>query len=248
MIARDGTMPAYDSLDTSSVMELPIFNDNLKSSGSWAAQLAREQEAWGQAPRDRAEPRMRELQVEHALGRAGQGIDARRLLTAARMVSSWARDAEAEFTLDRLHSLHRALIGAAAEEDVLRKTEALPMVAMHDPAPALIVQRMLDNAFDWFSTDSFRELHPVERAAVVYLRLLDLHPFPAHTETTALMAASFYTERAGLPPLVIFADEVTQVRYQQALEAAFRMLTQPLVEFFAEMLRRTMSLARGEAQ
>ncbi len=241
-------MHANYTLKISSFMELPIFNDNLKSSGSWAAQLAREQEAWSQGLRDGAESRVRELQVQHALERAGQGIDVQRLLAAARRVSSWAADAEAEFTLARLLDLHRMLVGTAPEEDVLRKTEPPPINAMHDPAPALIVPRMLDNAFDWFGTDSFKELHPVERAAVVYLRLLDLHPFPAHTETTALLAASFYTEHAGLPPLIIFADEVTRAQYQQALEAAFRMLTQPLVELFAEMLRRTMSLARGEAQ
>jgi hypothetical protein len=57
---------------------------------------------------------------------------------------------------------------------------------------------------------------------------------------TALLAASFYTERDGLPPLVIFADETTLARYRHALEAAFRMLTQPLVELFAEMLTRAM--------
>jgi hypothetical protein len=104
---------------------------------------------------------------------------------------------------------------------------------------------MLDNAFDWFDTESFRDLRPVERAAVVYLRLLDLHPFLSHTETTTTLAAGFYTEREGLPPLVIFADELTQARYARALEAAFRMLTQPLVEFFAEMLTRTMRIGLG---
>lgn len=221
-----------------------MMNDNLKSSGAWTAELSREQGAWRQARHERAEFRVRELQTEHA----GQGIDEQRLLAAAQMVSLWAADAEVELTLDRLLELHRTLIDAAPEEDVLRKAEPLPINAMHDPAPALIVPRMLDNAFDWFGTDSFKELHPVERAAVVYLRLLDLYPFPAHNETTALLGASFYTERAGLPPLIIFSDEVTRARYQQALEAAFRMLTQPLVELFAEMLRRTMLLARGEAQ
>src|SRR5262249_11930762 len=105
--------------------------------------------------------------------------------------------------------------------------------------------RMLDNAFDWFSTESFKDLHPVERAAVVYLRLLDLSPFPSHTETTATLAASYYAEREGLPPLVIFADGATQARYAHALEAAVRMLTQPLVELFAEMLMRTMRIGLG---
>jgi hypothetical protein len=230
---------------TSSSMNLPIFGDNLKSTSSWTAQLAHQQEAWIKAressdSRHRIEARVREEQLKQALQRAGQGIDARRLSETADLVSSWASATEANLSVERLLDLHRTLIGAPAGEDVLRKTELAPLNAMHDPTPALLLPRMLDNAFDWFSTDSFKELHPVERAALVYLRLLDLYPFPTGTETTSLLAASFYTERDGLPPLIIFADEVTIARYAHALEAAFRMLTQPLVEFFAEMLIRTM--------
>ncbi len=234
-------------------MNLPIFSDNLKSSASWASSLAREQEAWAQArgsddSRRQIEARVRHQQVEQTLRRAGRGIDERRLFEAANLVSSWAAAPEARLSVERLLDLHRALVGASAGEDVLRKTEPLPINAMHDPTPAVLLPRMLDSAFDWFSTESFKDLHPVERAAVVYLRLLDLHPFPAETETTALLAASFYTEREGLPPLVIFADETTLARYAHALEAAFRMLTQPLVEFFAGMLARAMRIGVGVEQ
>ena len=231
-------------------MDLPIFNDNLKSSASWADLLAGEREAWDnarQAPdaRVQIEARTRREQIEQALRRAGRGIDGRRLLEAASLVSAWAADPEAKFGVERLLDLHRTVTGAPAGAEVLRKTEPAPINAMHEPTPALLLPRMLDNAFDWFDTESFRDLRPVERAAVVYLRLLDLHPFPSHTETTATLAAGFYTEREGAPPLVIFADELTQARYARALEAAFRMLTQPLVEFFAEMLTRMMRIGLG---
>jgi len=234
-------------------MDLPIFNDNLKSSASWADLLAREREAWEnarQAPdaRVQIEARTRREQIEQALRRAGRGIDRRRLLEAASLVSAWAADPEAKFGVEGLLDLHRTVTGAPAGVDVLRKTEPTPINATHEPTPALLLPRMLDNAFDWFDTESFKDLRPVERAAVVYLRLLDLHPFPSHTETTATLAAGFYTEREGLPPLVIFADELTQARYARALEAAFRMLTQPLVEFFAEMLTRTMRIGLGVEQ
>jgi hypothetical protein len=234
-------------------MDLPIFNDNLKSSASWAGLLAREREEWEnarQAPdaRVQIEARTRREQVEQALRRAGRGIDGRRLLEAASLVSAWAADPEAKFGVERLLDLHRAVTGAPAGAEVLRKTEPTPINATHEPTPALLLSKMLDNAFDWFDTESFRDLHPVERAAVVYLRLLDLHPFLSHNETTAMLAAGFYTEREGLPPLVIFADEMTQARYARALEAAFRMLTQPLVEFFAEMLTRTMRIGLGVEQ
>jgi hypothetical protein len=237
-------------------MDLPIFNDNLKSSASWADLLAGEREAWDSArhapdARAQIEARTRREQIEQALRRAGRGIDGGRsgyrqsLLEAAELVSGWAADPEAKFGVERLLDLHRTVTGAPAGMDVLRKTEPTPINATHEPTPALLLPRMLDNAFDWFDTESFRDLRPVERAAVVYLRLLDLHPFPSHTETTATLAAGFYTEREGLPPLVIFADELTQARYARALEAAFRMLTQPLVEFFAEMLTRTMRIGLG---
>jgi hypothetical protein len=237
-------------------MDLPIFNDNLKSSASWADLLARERETWDKARRSsdtrvQIEARTRREQVEHALRCAGRGINGQRsgyrqrLLEAAELVSAWAADPEAKFGVERLFDLHRTITGAPARHDILRKTDPAPAAATREPTPALILPRMLDNAFDWFDTESFRDLHPVERAAVVYLRLLDLYPFPSHTETTATLAAGFYTEREGMPPLVIFADDLTQARYARALEAAFRMLTQPLVELFAEMLTRMMRIGLG---
>jgi Fic family protein len=234
-------------------MDLPIFSDNLKSSASWADQLARARVAWDEARqspemRGQIEARTRHEQVEQALRRVGQGIDGPRLLEAAMQVSAWAAEPETRFDVERLLDLHRTITGAAKGADVLRKSEPPPINAMHDPTPALLLPGMLDNAFDWFNTESFKDLHPVERAAVVYLRLLDLHPFPSHTETTATLAASFYTEREGLPPLVIGADDTTLARYARSLEAAFRMLTQPLVEFFAEMLKRTMRIGLGIEQ
>jgi hypothetical protein len=234
-------------------MDLPIFNDNLKSSASWSDLLAGERESWDRARQSsealaQIAARTRREQVGQALRLAGQGINGQNLFEAAELVSAWSADPEAKFGVERLLELHRAVTGATAGADILRKTEAAPVVAAHEPAPALILPRMLDNAFDWFDTESFRDLHPVERAAVVYLRLLDLSPFPSHTRTTAALAAGFYTEREGLPPLVIFADDLTQARYARALEAAFRMLTQPLVELFAEMLTRTMRIGLGAEQ
>lgn len=212
-------------------MELPIFTDNLKSSGSWSATLATEQQNW------KAEPgSLREYQIEHLLRRSDE-LEPDRLLAAANKISGWAAEPEAKFSLERLNELNETLTGAKSE---LRKNEPRPINALHDPTPAVLLPKMLAMAFDWFSAESFAELHAVEQAAVVYLRLLDLYPFATAAETTAMLAGSFYIERAGLPPLVILSDDITQVRFTQAFEAAQRMLTQPLVELFAEMLRKAM--------
>src|SRR5262245_54195426 len=144
-------------------MDLPIFSDNLKSSASWADMLARARAGWDEAhqsseTRDRIITLIRRDQVEQALRRAGEGIDEQQLYEAAKMVSSWAGEPEARFDFERLLDLHRTVTGAAQDTDVLRKTEPLPINAMHDPTPALLLPRMLDNAFDWFNTESFKDL------------------------------------------------------------------------------------------
>jgi Fic family protein len=227
-------------------MELPIFNDNLRSSGSWTAALDQERENWNQA---RATlpvigASVREHQTEQMLKKSGGQIVRAALIEAATKISAWASEPDAKLSPERLFELYRTLTGAAADAEVLRKTEPVPINAAHDPTPAILLPRMIDHAFDWFSTESFAELHPVEQATIVYMRLLDMYPFPAANEPMAMLSASFYTERAGLPPLIISADEVTQARFAQTLEAAFRMLTQPLVEMFAETLRATMQMGQ----
>jgi hypothetical protein len=229
---------------------LPIFNDNLRSSASWIDLLRREWPSWKEGfssaeSRAAVEARILELQASQEQLRTGGKIDEHRFIAAARFVNSASEKKDARLTVAGFLQLQRLLTGASGLEDLLRKSEAQPINAMHDPAPAIILPRMLDNAFDWFSTEGFNQLHPVEQATVVYLRLLDLSPFSMHSEAAALLAAGFYTMRADLPPLIVYRDDETFAGYTNALEAAFRMLTQPLVELMAEMLARTMRLCSG---
>ena len=207
-------------------MDLPVFQDNLRSSSGWLAELEREKSVWiGMIARDRD----RALDSIRVL--AGDRVE-----RALELVSGWAREDQPVLSVERLKELHSTLTG---EDEGLRLVDAKSFIDQHDPAPPVLLPRFLENAFDWFGTPSFNEIHPVEQASLVLLRLRDLEPFPSLNDETALRAASFYTERAGFPPLIIFDDTDTQVRYRKALEAAFRMLTQPLVEFLAEMLTRT---------
>jgi hypothetical protein len=248
-------------------MELPIFASNLRSSASWKERLDQAHEQWQAAiasPEncEHLEPRVRMLQLLHTLTRAGKSVDERaaallvlqppdplnqsepaRFLRAAQLVSNAATAPEAKLTPALLAEIYRTLTGAAPDAEVLRTTETLALNPAHSPVPAVLLPKMIDNALDWFTTDSFKELHPGERATLVYLRLLDLQPFPSHHETIALMAASFFTEQVTLPPLIIFADDLSVARYAAVIESAFRMLTQPLVEFMAENLTRTIQTA-----
>lgn len=238
-------------------MELPIFQDNLRSSADWVAALSRARDRRREAVASDTELRAREkarqaAQIAQRTRQQGIELDEANLPAAARLVSAWASDVQAMLTLPRLIELNRAVIGSAASSAaspgtdsqgaVWRTTAAVRLNEAHDPPPAVMLPRLVENALDWFSTAGFAEMNPVEQAALVYLRLLDLQPFALAQEPTALLAASFYTERAGLPPLIVEADKATLERYNAALAAAFRMLTQPLVEFFAGCLIQTVNL------
>jgi hypothetical protein len=232
-------------------MELPVFQDNLRSSGGWAAALDAARARWQAATGtdDRLLEHARERQTEHAVRRAeqqGGAVGRDNFAAAASQVSAWAVAAQSTLTAPRLIEINRALVGAEADARLWRTGEAAPLDEAHDPPPAAMLPRLVDNALDWFSTAGFAEMNPVEQAALVHLRLLDLQAFAAANEATALFAASFYAERAGLPPLVIESDEAAVRRYSSALAAAFRMLTQPLVEFFADCLIETVNRAVAE--
>jgi hypothetical protein len=248
-------------------MELPIFTSNLRSSASWKELLDQAQEQWRQASasadrREQLLTRARLLQLLHTFRRAGRTIDEReaallalqpdellnqseaaRFVRATRLVTASAAEAENRLTRKLLADLYRTLAATERDTDAIRTTETLALNPAHSPVPAVLLSKMIDNALDWFTTDSFNELHIGEQAALVYLRLLDLQLFPTHHETIALLAASFFTERAGLPPLIIFSDELTTTSYPAIVESAFRMLTQPLVELLAANLIRTTEAA-----
>ena len=208
-------------------MELPIYQENLRSSGDWLTGLSQAREAWATVKtRPETIARVRELQAKQC------GAEA---LSAAHKIADWAAEANARLDVPRLLELNRALTNG---EILFREAETTPLNAAHDPPLARLIPRLLDNAMNWFATEGFAEMNAVEQATLVHLRLLDLQPFAAANFQTATLAASFYTERAGLPPLLF---DATEARYAAALESGFRMLTQHLVDYFAASLQQTIT-------
>lgn len=208
-------------------MELPIYQENLRSSGDWLTGLSQTREAWTRAKRQpETVARVREAQAKFL----GDEV-----WPATQLISDWASTPEAKLDVPRLLELNRALTNSA---QLFRELAAAPINAAHDPPLARIVPRLLDNAMGWFTTEGFAEMNAVEQATLVHLRLLDLQPFAAANFATATLAASFYLERAGLPPLLF---DATEARYLAALESGFRMLTQHLVDYFAASLQPLIS-------
>ena len=210
-------------------MELPIYKDNLRSSGDWRTGLAQVREEW---QKSKLQPEFVARIRERQLLSISSEVSSKNFLAAAEFVSQLAIEAEA-LTVPHLFTLNRLLTDS---ESKFREVEIAPLNPAHEPAFAVMLPRLLDNAMEWFSTEGFAEMNAIEQAALVYLRLLDLQPFTSANLETAMLAASFQIERSGLPPLII---DTNDARYSTVLETAFRMLTQHLVDYFAESVSKT---------
>ncbi len=156
------------------------------------------------------------------------------LLASMRAVASLARakgsgaDLNAEVLL-KLHSIP----GAG-----FRRTVGLSSRAVRPAAPEHLAA-ILESAFRWYSADSFTELNPVEQASIVLLRLIEIQPFEEANERTALVAASLFTLRSGLPPIII--EPEMDSAYRNALDEGARMNTKPMVELIAESMERSIA-------
>lgn len=167
----------------------------------------------------------------------GEMATATRLLDSLRTVTSMARERGRDSALSvelllKLNDLQGGQGFQPTDATSKVKAEILPVI--------------LEGACQWFSADSFAELHPIEQAGIVLLRLIDLRPFDQGNEQTALVAASLFTLRSGLPPVIIGVE--TQPAYRAALNEGVRMNTKPMVELIAESIEKSLDLMIHEAR
>lgn len=177
--------------------------------------------------------------AEDGAPESGQGALA--LLTSLRTVTSVARASgrAAKLSADLLLRLHN-IPGAAPG---FRRGQGVTQA--RKPAPPEALPVMIDTACQWYTAESFNELNPIEQASIVFLRLLELQPFEEANERTALVAASLFTLRRELPPIIIRPE--MRAAYRNAVEEGYRMNTKPMVELIAEALERSLSKLIDEA-
>jgi Fic family protein len=97
---------------------------------------------------------------------------------------------------------------------------------------------ILDSACRWFASSAIRELNPVEQAALAFLRFVEISPFDHQNERTALLAASLFTLRQELPPIII--KPARKADYDRALNEGLRMNTQPMVDLVAISIEQSL--------
>ncbi|MCS6805787.1 MAG: Fic family protein [Acidobacteriota bacterium] len=144
-----------------------------------------------------------------------------------------------ELTPERLCHLHSLAVGQTDQAAGRFRAQPInPLYTGHEPAQPEELPRLIELTLEWFAADSMSELHPVEQAALVHLRLYELQPFGKASGRLTRLAASLFTVRRALPPIIISRERADA--YYQALLTGFQMATQPLVELLAQSLGQTL--------
>jgi hypothetical protein len=112
-----------------------------------------------------------------------------------------------------------------------QSTSSKPVFVEHLPL-------IIENACQWYTAESFDELNPIEQASIVFLRLIEIQPFERANLQTSLVAASLFTLRSTLPPVIIKPE--IRAAFQSAIEESRKTNTKPMVELMADAVRLTL--------
>jgi hypothetical protein len=149
-----------------------------------------------------------------------------------------AREALQEPAKAGLIELHSILFSGRKGAGELRQTAMQPLYRGHDCPDPQFIDRSLDNFFNWLTAESVSEIHPIEKAALVLTRIVDIWPFEYGNVTAAIMLANVFLRQAGLTPFFVLPGDAKE--FKTVVAQAMSIETQPLVNAIFKTVKREM--------
>lgn len=109
----------------------------------------------------------------------------------------------------------------------------------HIPPDAGVVPAKMRNVIDWFIKQR-RRSHPIELAALVHHKLVNIHPFFDGNGRTARLVMNILLLRHGYPLAIILKND--RKKYYRVLARADKGEYQPLVTFISQSAERSLNI------
>ena len=113
-----------------------------------------------------------------------------------------------------------------------------PLYRGHDCPEPQFIDRSLDNFFGWLTAESISEIHPIERAALLLTRIVDIWPFEFGNLTVAIVFANQVLGEAGFAPFFVLPQHVKE--FNTVVAQAMTIEMQPLVNAIYKTVKREM--------
>ena len=111
--------------------------------------------------------------------------------------------------------------------------------ADHAPPDALDVPSLMQELINW-ARQNRKALHPVELAAILHHRLVNIHPFLDGNGRTARLAMNIILMQAGFPLAVILKND--RKKYYRMLAEADKGSYPPFVRLIAQAVLRSLNI------
>lgn len=144
-----------------------------------------------------------------------------------------AREEAQELSKATLLRMHSIVFGGA-----LRHQPVQPLFRGQDCPDPQFVDRSLDNFFNWLSAESISQIHPIERAALVLTRIVDIWPFEKGNFTVAIMLSNIVLRDSQFAPFFVLPKHKKE--FQTVIAQAVTIETQPLVNAIYSTVKREM--------
>ena len=175
----------------------------------------------------------------------GRLLQLARHTDAARWLVHHSRTKNTLSSSDLLETHRLMLEGIALSAGKFRESEIKPLGVGHEPTEPEMIPSVTENALEWFSSDSFQEMHEVEKTALVLIKLIDIWPFEEGNGRTLRLFANIFLLKAGYPPAIIPPERASQ--YAVAIQHSLRFHTQPLIDLLTDSVDRGLHYCLGEA-
>ena len=165
-------------------------------------------------------------------------------IAAVQTLLRFANEKEFLFA-DDLLKLHRVLVSEAHDgAGEFRQRNATGLAPGHEPTDPELVAPVVDNALGWFQSESFAQMHEVEKSALMLIKLMDIQPFDDANGRTLRLFSNFFLVKAGYPPAIIPANQADE--YSLAIQRSLGFDTQPIIDLIAEATDRSLRWCLGQ--
>jgi len=135
---------------------------------------------------------------------------------ACNFAAEVAANKKKPFKLDTVRDIYAMLVPDEKAKGLpYRKENPLHRLYYHDIAPPEKIQPSMRKLAEWLEEPATRQLHGVERAAMLHFRLMSIFPWAKETGRTARICANLLLQEAGYPIAVIHS--IDRQRYYESL-------------------------------
>ncbi len=119
------------------------------------------------------------------------------------------------FTEYIIKSVHNLILNNIDKKNAgaYRKENVLISGASHKPTDYIHINYEMETLIHWYNTVEF---HPIEKAALLHCKFVNIHPFIDGNGRTARLLLNFELMKQGYPPIIITVDD--RFKYYEALD------------------------------